>query len=149
MKIHIDISGQIQQKNLDSSLGFRRSDGIAKAVFLPIRTKKALFRKYKTQVTNIVEKIHCIMIYYCIKDSLKGVGEIHICRDGDFRAIKRLLPLLFKGHSHFHDIKITVRRRGEPASNGHWPALKAFRKRKYAKSIIKKDMVEKKLLEFK
>jgi len=106
MKIHIDISGQVQQKNLDSSLGFRRSDGLMRAVFLPVRTKKLLFKKYKTQITNLIEKIHCILIYYCIKDSLKGVDGIHICRDGDFRAIKRLLPFLFKGHSHFHDIKL-------------------------------------------
>jgi hypothetical protein len=148
VKIHIDISGQIQQRNLDSSLGFKRSDGVNKAVFLPKRTKKALLRKYKGQIINLVEKIHCIMVYYCIKDSLKGVTEIHICRDVNFRVVKRLLPFLFKGHSSFSDIKIAVRNRCDPTSNGHWPALKAFRRRRYATIILKKEMIEKKLLEF-
>ena len=34
MKIEIDISGQIQQKNYDSALGFCRDNGIEKAVYL-------------------------------------------------------------------------------------------------------------------
>ncbi len=140
---------RFNRKNLDSSLGFKRSDGLKKTVFLPKRIKKAILKKYKGQIINLVERIHCIMIYYCIRDSLKDVDEIHICRDADFRVIKRLLPYLFRGHTCFSDIKITARIGTDPTSNGHWPALKAFRKRKYAGIILKKEMLEKKLLEFK
>lgn len=145
MKISIDISGQVQQKNLDSSLGFKRTDGLTRAVFLPKRTKRAILKKYSGKVTNLIERLHCVMIYYCIKDSLKDVNEIHVCGDVNFRVVKRLLPYFFKGHSGFSNIKITVRKGDEPKSNGHWPALKAHRKRKYAKAVIKKDMIEKKL----
>jgi hypothetical protein len=147
MRIEIDISGQIQQKSLPSSLGLRRSDGLQKAVLLRETTKRSLLSKYKGKVTNLVEKIHCIMIYYCIKDSLDGVSEIHICNDADFRTIKRLLPHLFDGHNCFKGINVTVRKRSEPGSQGHWPALKAHRRRKNAELIIKESMIEEKLLE--
>ena len=75
MKIHIDISGQITQTSLNSSLGFKRSDGVERTAYLRKQTKKALLRKYGTQITNLVEKIHCILIYYCIRDHLKDVKE--------------------------------------------------------------------------
>ncbi len=149
MRISIDISGQVQQMNFDSSLGAKRSDGMTMAVVLPRRTKKAIVRKYKGQITNLMEKIHCIMIYYCIRDHLKEVDEISICRDVKPRVIKPLLSSLFKEYEGFSEVKITFRESSETHSNGHWPALKAFRKRKYAKGIIKKEMIEKKLLDFK
>ena len=149
MKMQIDISGQVQQRNYDSALAFKRSDGIEKTVFLRAKTKKALLSKYKGQIINPIEKIHCILIYYCIKDYLKGVEEIKICKDVNFRRTKRLIPNLFKEHKNFPSIKIISRSGGEPKSNGHKPALKAFRKRKYANLIISKEMIEKKLLEFK
>jgi hypothetical protein len=40
MRIDIDISGQITQKNLPSSLGFKRSDGLEKAVLLRPEIKR-------------------------------------------------------------------------------------------------------------
>ncbi len=126
----------------------RRSDGLQKAVLLREATKKSFLSNHRGKVTNLVEKIHCIMVYYCVKDSLQGVSEIHICNDADFRTIKRLLPRLFDGYGYFKDINITARKRSEPSSQGHWPALKAHRKRKNATLLIKESMIEEKLLEF-
>ena len=40
MQIEIDIGGQIQQKNYDSALGFRRENGIVKSVYLRSKDKK-------------------------------------------------------------------------------------------------------------
>ena len=147
MRIDIDISGQITQKNLPSSLGFKRSDGLEKAVLLRPEIKKTLLNKYKGVVTNLPEKLYSILIYYAIKDSLIGVREVHICNDTDFRIVKRMLPLLFKEGDLFGSIEITKRKRSEPSSQGHWPALKAHRKRKNASLIIKEEMIEEKLLE--
>ena len=45
MKIEIDISGQIQQLNYDSALGFRRENGIEKGVYLKSKTKKKIIKK--------------------------------------------------------------------------------------------------------
>ena len=54
--------------------------------------------------TNLIEKLHCIMIYYCIRDFLEGIGEIKICEDVNFRRIKNLLPLLFKNNNYLNGI---------------------------------------------
>jgi len=41
-KIEIDISGQIQQLNYDSALGFKRDNGIEKSVYLRSKIKKGI-----------------------------------------------------------------------------------------------------------
>jgi len=148
-KIEIDISGQIQQLNYDSALGFRRENGIEGSVYLRSKTKKEIIKKYKSQVTNLIEKLHCIMIYFCIKDSLNDIKEIRICRDVSFRKIKNLLPLLFKEQNYLSGIRIIQRKGNEAKSAGHNIALKTFRRRKYAHLIIKKEMIEDVLFEFK
>lgn len=149
MKIEIDISGQIPQLNYDSAVGFRRNNGIEKSVYLASKTKKEIIKKYRGQVTNLIEKLHCIMIYFCIKDSLENVNEIKICKDVNFRRIKNLLPLLFREQKYLEGIKIVSRKGEEPKSAGHKIALKTFRKKKYADSLIKKEMIEDVLFKFK
>jgi hypothetical protein len=149
MKMVIDISGQIQQLNLDSSLGFKRSDGLAGAVFLKSETKKEIVKKYKGQIINLIEKVHCILIYYCIKDYLKNVDEIEICKDANFRRIKSLLPLLFNEENYLVSIKIIQRESNTEKSLAHRTAIKVFRKKKYANIIIKKEMIENVLFKFK
>src|SRR3989344_7483837 len=124
MKIEIDISGQIQQLNYDSALGFRRENGIEKSVYLRSKTKKEIVKKYKGQVTNLIEKLHCIMIYYCIKDFIIKINEIKICQDVNFRRVKNLLPLLFKERNYLQNIEITQRKGKEPKSAGHRVALR-------------------------
>ncbi len=148
-KIEIDISGQIHQLNYASALGFRRNNGFEKSVYLRSKTKKEIINKYKNQVTNLIEKLHCIMIYYCIKNILDGVKEIKICKDVNFRRIKNLLPFLFKEQNYLNEIKIIQRRGNEPKSEGHRIALKTFRRQKYADLLIKKSMIEDVLFEFK
>jgi len=149
MKIEIDISGQIQQLNYDSALGFRRENGYEKSVFLSIKVKKEIIKKYKGQVIDLIEKLHCILIYYCIKDDLENVSEIKICRDVSFRRVKNLLPLLFKNHNYLENIKISQRKGDEKQSAGHRVALRSFRRKKYAYLIIKKEMIEDVLFKFK
>lgn len=149
MKIEIDISGQIQQHNLDSALGFKRGDGKEGSVYLKSKMKKEIIRKYKGQITNLIEKLHCILIYYCIKDFLDGVNELVICRDVSFRRVKNLLPLLFKEREYLKGINITQRTSKGEKSLGHKIALKTFRKKKKASFIIKKEDIENVLLKFK
>jgi len=149
MRIEIDISGQIQQINYNSALGFRRENGFKRSVYLRSKTKKEIIKKYKEQVTNLIEKLHCIMIYYCVKDIIGEINEIKICKDTSFRRIKNLLPLLFKEKNYLEGIKITQRKGREPKSAGHNIALKTFRRRKYTDLIIDQEMVENVLFEFK
>lgn len=148
-KIEIDISGQIQQLNYDSALGFRRDNGVERSVYLRRKDKKEIIKKYKTQVTNLIEKLHCIMVYFCIKDSLDNVKEIKICKDVNFRRVGNLLPLLFKKQNYLNNIKITQRKGDEVKSAAHRITLKTFRRKKYADLIIKKEMIEDVLFQFK
>jgi len=149
MRLEIDISGQIQQLNLDSALGFKREDGFNRSVFLNNKTKKEIIKKYRGQITNLIEKLHCILIYYCVKDFLIGINEMIICRDVNFRRVKNLLPLLFKKDDYFRNIKISQRDSKGAKSSGHNIAIKTFRKKKYADLIIKKEMIEDVLFKFK
>ena len=148
-RIEIDISDQIQQINHNSALGFRRENGLEKSVYLKSEIKKEIIKKYMDQVNNLIEKLHCILIYYCIKDKLEEVNEIKVCKDVNFRRIKNLLPLLFKENGYLKDIKITQREGRERKSAGHNIALRTFRRKKYADLIIKKEMIEDVLFEFK
>jgi|SRR3989338_577210 len=148
MIIQIDISGQIQQRNYNSALGCKRSDGLERAAYLRSSTKKEVVRKYKGQVVRLIEKLHCIMIYYCIKDHLDGVKEIKICKDVNYRRLRDLIPLLFKDHNYLENINISPRVEKEK-SNGHKPAIRAFRKRREADVLVSKEMIEKVLFEFK
>jgi len=149
MRLEIDISGQIQQLNYDSALGFWRDNGIEKAVYLKSEIKKEIIRKYKGQVINLIEKLHCILIYYCIKDHLDNVREIKICKDVSIRRLKNLFPMLFKNHNYLKDINIEIRKGIEPESKAHRIALKTFRRRKFASLLITKEMIEDVLFEFK
>lgn len=148
MIIHIDISGQIQQPNYNSALGFRRSDGLQGAVFLPSKTKKEILKKYKGQVVRLIEKLHCILVYYCIKDHLDGVKEIRICKDVNYRRLRDLIPLLFKEHNYLKGIDIKPRVE-KKKSNGHRPAIRAFRKRLRADKVVSREMIEDVLFGFK
>lgn len=147
LTIEVDISGQIQQINMDSSLGMRRTDGLEKSVFLDSRVKKEILKQYKGQITNLIEKLHCILIYYCIKDSLENVDLIEICKDVSFRKVKKLLPLLFV--NNLRGINIKQRDSKGFYSAGHRIAIKTLRNKKLASLIIKKEMVEDVLLKFK
>lgn len=148
-KIEIDISGQIQQINHDSAIGFRRDNGVESSVYLRSKTKKEIIKKYKGQVTNLIEKLHCILIYYCIKEHLNELSEIRICKDVNFRRVRNFLPLLFKECDYLRDIKIKQRKGDEPKSKGHRVALKTYRRKKFADLIITKEMIENVLFDFK
>lgn len=148
MIIQIDISGQIQQKNLNSALGFRRSDGLAKSILLKKGVKKKINQKYKGQVINLIEKIHCILIYYCIRDYLDNVSKIKICRDIDKRVATNLLKKIFRGNNNFKKIKLEFISGKNEKSNGHSVALKTYRHGRYASKIITLKMIEDVLFSF-
>lgn len=148
-RIEIDISRQIQQLNYDSALGFRRDNGIEKSVYLRSKDKKEVIKKYKGQVTDLIEKLHRILIYYCIKDFIDEVEEIKICKDVSFRRVKRLLPFLFKEKNYLSEIEITQRKGIEKKSAGHNIALRSFRKKRFAELIITKEAIENVLFKFK
>lgn len=149
MITHIDVSGQVQQKNYDSAIGFARSDGITNSVFLKKEVKREIIGEYKGQITSVIEKVHCILIYYCIRDHLENVREIKICKDCNPRKIRFFLPFLFRDDPHFKGIKIAFRRKREPKSGAHTIALRTHREKKYASHLLDKKDLKSKLFLFK
>jgi len=139
MKVHIDISGQIQQKNLNSALGCKWDDGRERSVFLKSKLKKEVLKKYSDQ-KNILEKVHCILIYYCIKDFLDGVDKIIICKDINFRRLKKFLLMLLV--DRLEGIKIVQRKSNSEKSPAHNVALKTKRHKKHAQLNITRRMLE-------
>jgi len=147
MKLHVDISGQVQQKNLNSALGCKRDDGEERSVFLKSKLKKEVLLKYKGQVTNLIEKIHCILIYYCMKDFLDGIDKVVICKDVNFRRLKKLLLMLFG--DRLKGVKITQRKSNSDKSLAHRVALKTKRHKRHAQLNITRGMIEDILFKFK
>lgn len=147
MRLHIDISGQIQQRNLNSALGAYRDDGEWRSVFVKSKVKKEILKKYKGQVINLVEKLHCILIYYCIKDFLVGVQELVICKDINFRRLTRLLPFLFE--DNLLNVLVKQRESSTEKSRGHNVALKTKKHKRKASLVINQEMIENVLFNFK
>lgn len=139
MKIHIDISGQIQQKNLNSALGCKRDDGKERSVFLKSKLKKEILKKHSGQ-KNIIEKVHCVLIYYCIKDFLDGVNKIVVCKDVNFRRMKKLLLVLLG--DKLKNIKVVQRKSNSDKSLAHNVALKTKRRKNHAQLNITRRMLE-------
>lgn len=82
MEIEVDISGNMKFLYKDSVLAFATKDGsLFNTVFLDKRLKRKIFIKYKSKIKNLKEKLHCIMIYYCVKDYLNKISEMKICPD--------------------------------------------------------------------
>jgi hypothetical protein len=147
MKLHIDISGQIHQKNLNSALGVNREDGEWRSVFVKSKVKKEILREYKGQIVSLIEKIHCILIYYSIKDFLGRVDELIICRDINFRRLKRLLPLLFE--NNLENIRINQRESNGKKSLGHNIASGTKKHKRKATVTLNLEMIEDVLFNFK
>ncbi|MEM2131271.1 MAG: hypothetical protein QXM96_03125 [Candidatus Woesearchaeota archaeon] len=142
MIIHIDISGQITQKNMNSALALKSSDGFEYSVFLRAKDKKFILNKYKF-FKRIEEKVYCIMVFYLLNDKLdKNIEEIVFCRDVNFRKVKNILLKTIPPLKNF-----IIRQRDSDDFNSlaHKVALKTFQgKRKYD-ILITKKMIEEKL----
>lgn len=139
MRLHVDISGQIQQKNLNSALGCKRDDGVERSVFLKSKLKKEILNRHSDQ-KNIIEKVHCILVYYCIKDFLDDVDKIVICKDVNFRRMKKLLLVLFG--DRLEGVKVVQRESNSEKSLAHNVALKTKRNKKHAQLNITRRMLE-------
>ena len=83
------------------------------------------------------------MIYFCIKDHLKNIDELIICRDINPRRINNILRSMFKDNSSFPRIKI--RGHDQPDSNAHDAALGGYRSKSKANLVITEKLIEKSL----
>ncbi|MFH1722482.1 MAG: hypothetical protein ABH950_07765 [Candidatus Altiarchaeota archaeon] len=145
LTLHIDISGILKDAYQQSTLGFKRTDGVTGNIYIRHQTKRAYYRKYRNKLTDCVGRLYAIAVYYAIKDYLTNVEKIRFCRDIKFRHVKNYLNQLFVNHKGFKEIKLELNNPSNGKSNGHYPALKAFRNRSKAKKFLTLKMIESKL----
>jgi len=145
-EVEIDISGRIDQKSYDSVIVMLAEDeSLENSVFLKSELKRKVLNRNK-DIKDVVEKVHCIMIYYCAKDYLNEISEMKICPDCSSIKINHYLKFYFKGLKRFDKIKKRVKEISH-ASPCHKKALRIFRGKEKPKIIINKEMIMKLLKE--
>lgn len=145
-KIEIDISGRIDQKSYNSVIVMLSKDGsLENSIFLSSKLKRQILNKNK-DIKNIIVKLHCILIYYCIKDFIGKISKMKICPDCSPKKIDQYLKLYFKDSKNFKKIKKRIKGI-KHSSLCHKKALRIFRGKEKPKLIISKEMILKLLKE--
>ncbi|MFH1182404.1 MAG: hypothetical protein V1702_05580 [Candidatus Woesearchaeota archaeon] len=103
----IDISGRINEWDKHTFLGYA-TESKNHIVYIDIKTKKDLRLKYG-KITDFVEKFHCLMIYYCIRDHLDNFDSLQICRDCGSAKITKYLNDYFWGSTKYSRLKPFVK----------------------------------------
>ncbi len=101
MRIEIDQSGKIEQKNMDTVIAL--SNRIEYSVLLPKEVKRRLIDKYKKE-KQLILKLFVICLYYTLENYLHEIVEIVIDKEyeGKDDYIKSLLiSFIRKVHPNF------------------------------------------------
>jgi len=146
MHLEIDISGNMKFLYKDSVMAFATKDGkIYNTIFLDKELKRKIFIKYRSRIKNIKEQMHCVMIYYCIKDYINEISEMKICPDVSPNKLHHYLRLLFSSNGLFLKIKKTIKP-VKHNSFAHKIAYKTYKRKIKPNIIITKEMILKLLL---
>ncbi|MAG02984.1 hypothetical protein CMI42_06610 [Candidatus Pacearchaeota archaeon] len=140
MKIEVDISGNMKFVYRNSVMAFSTKDGkIKNTVLLNKKLKRWIIIKYKSRIKNIKEQLHCIMIFYCIKDHIDKISEMKICPDISPYKMNQYLRL-YLPEDYFHKI----RKRIVPVTHeslAHKIAYRTYKRREKPSLILTKDMI--------
>lgn len=139
-KIEIDISGRIDQKSYDSVVVMlNKNRNFENSIILDSKLKKEILNKNKN-IKDINVKLHCILIYYCIKDYIDKILNIQICPDCSPKKIDQYLKFYFKEYKDFE--KIRKRIKGvKHSSLCHKKAIRIFRGKEKPNLKISKEMI--------
>ena len=139
-KVEIDISGRIDQRSYNSVIFMLSEDNsLENSIFLNSELKRKILNKNK-HIQDVIVKLHCILIYYCIRDYVNKISEIKVCPDCSPKKIDQYLKFYFKDYKEFD--KIRKRIKGvKHSSLCHKKALRTFRKKEKPKLKITEEMV--------
>lgn len=145
MYIEIDVSGNVKFLYNDSVMAFATKEGdVSNTVFLDKRLKREIFVKYKNRIKNVKEQLHCIMIYYCIKDFIDRISKMKICPDISPFKMNHYLGLYLPKDSF-----LKIKKRITPVKHDsfvHKIAYKTYQKKVKPNIILDKEMILKLLL---
>ena len=90
MRIEVDMSGKIEQTDMDTIIAFSNRNQYA--VLLPKELKRRLIKKYRAE-RQIILKLFVICLYYAIKEYLHVIEFIIIDKEyeGKDNYIKSML----------------------------------------------------------
>ena len=145
MKIEVDISGNMKFLYKDSVMAFATEDGkFNNTVYLDKRLKRKVFTKYGSRIKNVKEQLHCIMIYYCIRDYIDQIVEMKICPDiSPFKMNQYLRIYLPK------DSFVKIKKKITPVGHDctvHKIAYRTYKRKIKPKLTLTKEMITELLL---
>ena len=68
MRIEVDMSGKIEQTNVDTVVAFRNSEQYS--VLFKKKTKAEILTEYRNKYKDTHYRLFAILIYYCIRNYL-------------------------------------------------------------------------------
>lgn len=143
MRIEVDMSGKIEQTNVDTVVAFRNSEQYS--VSLKKKTKAEILTEYRNKYKDIHYRLFAILIYYCIRNYLNKTQQILIDQEYEGREedIKRnLLRVIWKDYPSFDKKLIKFSKIGKK-SNAHRVAYQTFIGKLAPNKLITKNEVEK------
>jgi len=147
-KVEVDVSGRIDQKSYDSVMVMLAEDGsLENSVFLSSKLKRKILNENK-DINDIIVKVHCILIYYCVKDFVGEILGMKICPDCSPKKIDQYLNFYFREVQDFDEVKKRIKGITH-SSLCHKKALRIFRGKEKPRLIIDKEMIMKLLMEVK
>lgn len=142
MHIEVDMSGKIEQTNVNTIVAFRNSEQYS--VLLEKKTKAEILTEYRNKHKDTHYRLFAILIYYCIRNYLNKIQQILIDNEYEGREedIKRnLLRVIWKDYPSFDKKLIKFSRIGKK-SNAHRVAYQTFIGKLAPNKIITKKEVE-------
>ena len=142
MRIEVDMSGKIEQTDVDTVVAFRNDEQYS--VLIKKKVKVDILTDYRNKYKDIHYRLFAVLIFYCIRNYLHKIQLILIDIEYERREedIKRnLLRIIWKKHSHFDKKIINFSRIGKK-SHAHKLAYQTFIGKLSPNKIITKNEVK-------
>lgn len=142
MRIEVDMSGKIEQTDIDTVVAFRNDEQYS--VLLKKKINVEVLMEYRNNYKDIHYRLFAILIFYCIKNYLHKIQliVIDIEYEGKEEDIKRnLLRSIWKSYPNFDKKLIKFSNIGKK-SNAHRVAYQTFIGKLAPNKIIMKKEVE-------
>jgi len=143
MHIEIDQSGKIEQLNKDTCIAFSNKNQYS--ILIPKELKQEVYKLYKGKIKELMYRLFCIGVYYCLRDYIKEKELITICCEyiGKENLIKSfLLNYLRKDYPEIDPKIIRFGKIGKK-SNAHAVAIDVYRNNRKPNKILSLNQLEK------
>ena len=139
-KVEVDFSGRVDQKSYDSVVVMLSKDReLENSAILTSKLKREILNQNK-EIKDIIGKVHCILIYFCVKDFTDKISKMKICPDCSPKKIDQYLKAYFKEDKEFKKIKRKTKGI-KHSSSCHKKALRIFRGKEKPRLKLTKEKI--------